>query len=124
GYRLAGRAVAERRAGVASQAARAAVVGQFRRNWLDSFLWTLRATEQPVASLKRWMVAGLVGCLALGLAYLPPRGATPSEGSVFMAQSRRGTPARQHAQALEIGRATCREKGHVSPAIMSIDQLS
>ena len=53
-----------------------------------------------MASLKRWMVAGLVGCLALGLAYLPPRGATPSEGSVFMAQSRRGTPARQHAQAL------------------------
>src|SRR5439155_3087268 len=48
GYRLVGRAVAERRAGGASQAARAAVVGQFRRNWLDSLLWSLRATEQPV----------------------------------------------------------------------------
>jgi len=38
--------------------------------------------------------------VALALAYLPPRGATPNGGSVFVAQSRWGTPARQRAQAL------------------------
>jgi hypothetical protein len=53
-----------------------------------------------VASLKRWVLVGLVGCLALALAYLPPRGATASGRSFFTAQSRRGTPARQRAQAL------------------------
>jgi hypothetical protein len=53
-----------------------------------------------VASLKRWVLVGLVGCLALALAYLPPRGATSSGRSVFAPQSPRGTPARQRAQAL------------------------
>jgi len=53
-----------------------------------------------VASLKRWVLVGLVGCVALALAYLPPRGATPNGSSVFVAQSRWGTPARQRAQAL------------------------
>ena len=53
-----------------------------------------------MASLRRWILVGLVGCFALALAYLPPRGATPSERSFFMPQSRRGTPARQRAQAL------------------------
>ena len=53
-----------------------------------------------MASLKRWVGAGLVGCLALALAYLPPRGAAPSGRSFFTPQSARGTPARQRAQAL------------------------
>jgi hypothetical protein len=53
-----------------------------------------------VASLKRWVLAGLVGCAALALAYLPPRGATASGRSVFMAQAAWGTPARHRAQAL------------------------
>jgi len=53
-----------------------------------------------VASLKRWVVAGLVGCLALALAYLPPRGATSSDKSVFVGQSQQATRARQRAQAL------------------------
>src|SRR5258705_7398080 len=76
------------------------MVGEFRRNWVDSVLWNLRAPEQPVASLKRWVLVGLVGCLALALAYLPPRGATSSGRSVFAPQSPRGTPARQRAQAV------------------------
>src|SRR5207249_7748045 len=98
--RLAGRAVAQRRAGGASQAARAAVVGQFRRNGLDSFLWTLRATEQPVASLKRWVAVGLTACFVLALAYLPPRGAESSGKSPFVGLSPWATPAPQYAQAL------------------------
>jgi hypothetical protein len=43
----------------------------------------------------------LAGCLALGVAYLPPRGAQSSErGSVIFFRVPRGTPARQRAQAL------------------------
>ena len=53
-----------------------------------------------MASLKRWVLVGLVGCLALALAYLPPRGATSSGKSPFVGQSLQGTPARQRAQAL------------------------
>lgn len=54
-----------------------------------------------MASLKRWVVAGLLGCLALALAYLPPRGATASSGSpFFIGQAPSGTPARRGAQAL------------------------
>ena len=53
-----------------------------------------------MASLKRWVLAALVGCLALALAYLPPRGAKSSERSSFMAQSPRATPARWRAQAV------------------------
>jgi len=53
-----------------------------------------------VASLKRWGLAGLAGCVALALAYLPPRGATASHDSIFVGQSVRGTPARQRAQAV------------------------
>jgi hypothetical protein len=53
-----------------------------------------------VASLKRWVLAGLAGCLALALAYLPPRGAKSSDKSIFVGQSPQGTPARQRAQAL------------------------
>jgi len=68
---------------------------------LDRFLWILRAPEQPVASLKRWVLVGVGACVALALAYLPPRGAKPSGREVlFLAQSRRGTPARQRAQAV------------------------
>ena len=53
-----------------------------------------------MASLKRWILVGLVGCLALALAYLPPRGAKSSGTSFFVGQTVWGTPARQHAQAL------------------------
>jgi hypothetical protein len=53
-----------------------------------------------VASLKRWILVGLVACLALALAYLPPRGAESSGKSPFVSQPLWGTPARQHAQAL------------------------
>jgi hypothetical protein len=77
------------------------VVGERRRDRVDGVLWFLRPAEQPVASLKRWVVAGLLGCLALALAYLPPRGATASSASpFFVGQSPSGTPARQRAQAL------------------------
>jgi len=53
-----------------------------------------------VASLKGWVVAGLLGCLALALAYLPPRGASSSGSPFFVGQSPSGTPARQRAKAL------------------------
>ena len=53
-----------------------------------------------MASLKRWVVVGVTACSVLALAYLPPRGATASGRSFFMAQSRQGTRARQRAQAL------------------------
>ena len=53
-----------------------------------------------MASLKRWIVGGLVACFALALAYLPPRGAESSGKSLFVGQSLSGTPARQYAQAL------------------------
>ena len=54
-----------------------------------------------MASLKRWALVGVGACVALALAYLPPRGAEPSGREVlFLAQSPRGTPARQRAQAL------------------------
>jgi len=77
------------------------MVGERRRDWVDSLLWILRATEQPVASLKRWVLVGLVACFALALAYLPPRGARSRDrSSFFMAQTRQGTPARQRAQAV------------------------
>src|SRR2546422_4063695 len=77
------------------------MVGERRGDWLDSVLWTLRASEQPVASLKRWVLVGVGACFALALAYLPPRGAKPSRReSLFLAQSPRGTPARQRAQAV------------------------
>lgn len=54
-----------------------------------------------MASIRRWAIAGLLACLALALAYLPPRGATSSgPRDVFRAQSPQGTPARRRAQAL------------------------
>ncbi len=54
-----------------------------------------------MASLKRWALVGVGACFALALAYLPPRGAKPSgRESLFVAQSPRGTPARQRAQAV------------------------
>ena len=53
-----------------------------------------------MASLKRWVLVGLLGCLALALAYVPPRGAKSSGRAFFMAQSPRGTPARHRVQAL------------------------
>jgi hypothetical protein len=56
-----------------------------------------------VAAVRGWVVAGLVACLALALAYLPPRGARGSQSSddgFFVGQSPSGTPARQRAQAL------------------------
>ncbi len=53
-----------------------------------------------MASLKRWVLVGLVGCMALALAYVPPRGAKSSGTTLFVGQSRQGTPARQRAQAL------------------------
>jgi hypothetical protein len=53
-----------------------------------------------VASVKRWVVVGLVACLALALAYLPPRGAESSGKSPFVGQSLQATHARQYAQAL------------------------
>jgi hypothetical protein len=43
----------------------------------------------------------VVACFALALAYLPPRGARPSDrSSLFTAQTRQATPARQRAQAV------------------------
>lgn len=54
-----------------------------------------------MASLKRWVGVGLLACVALALAYLPPRGARSSgRPSFFMAQSPQGTPARRRAHAL------------------------
>src|SRR2546422_6961312 len=77
------------------------MVGERRGDGVDSLLWTRRASEQPVASLKRWVLVGVGACFALALAYLPPRGAKPSgRESLFLAQSPRGTPARQRAQAV------------------------
>jgi len=61
----------------------------------------LRGEEQPVASLRPWVVAALASCLALALAYLPPRGAKPSGRPIFFLEATpRVTPARAHAQAL------------------------
>lgn len=56
-----------------------------------------------MASVKRWVGAALVACLALALAYLPPRGGVEakSSGTVFFTgQPATGTPARRRAQAL------------------------
>jgi hypothetical protein len=53
-----------------------------------------------VASVRPWLVAGAAGCVALALAYLPPRGAKSSGRSVFFVQAPRATPARQRAQAV------------------------
>jgi len=55
-----------------------------------------------VASLKRWrwIIVASLACLALALAYVPPRGATSSYRSPFMPQAPRATPARQRAQAV------------------------
>lgn len=54
-----------------------------------------------MALVKRWAIATLGACLALAIAYLPPRGARSSRRSaVFTAQAPRGTPARLEAQAL------------------------
>ncbi|OLC78144.1 MAG: hypothetical protein AUH78_03045 [Gemmatimonadetes bacterium 13_1_40CM_4_69_8] len=53
-----------------------------------------------MASLKRWVFVALAACVALALAYLPPRGAKSSDRPFFLAQSPRGTPARQRAQAV------------------------
>ena len=54
-----------------------------------------------MASLRPWVVAALASCLALALAYVPPRGAKSSgRESVIFFQVPRGTPAREHAQAL------------------------
>jgi hypothetical protein len=54
-----------------------------------------------MASVKRWAIGSLLACLALALAYLPPRGATSSgRRTVFSPQSPQGTPARRRTQAL------------------------
>jgi hypothetical protein len=54
-----------------------------------------------MASVKRWVILALLGCAALALAYLPPRGAkSRGNNSFFMAQAPQGTPARRRAQAL------------------------
>ncbi len=54
-----------------------------------------------MASLRPWVVAALASCVALALAYVPPRGAQSTrEQPVFFFQTPRGTPARQRAQAL------------------------
>ncbi len=56
-----------------------------------------------MAVVRGWVAAGLLGCLALALAYLPPRGARgsrPGDEGFFVGQSPSGTPARQRAQAL------------------------
>jgi hypothetical protein len=51
--------------------------------------------------VKRWVLVGLLGCVALAFAYLPPRGAKSSgRNSFFIAQPPQGTPARRRAQAL------------------------
>jgi hypothetical protein len=76
------------------------MVGDGGGNRLDGILRILRDAEQPVASVKRWVVAGGVACLALALALLPPRGAQSSASARFFSQLPRGTPARQRAQAL------------------------
>src|SRR5437899_3926569 len=79
GYRFAGGAVAQRSAGCATRLTRAPLVGGHRRDRVDGGLWILCVTEQPMAAVRSWVVAGLVGCLALALAYVPPRGAQGSQ---------------------------------------------
>src|SRR5262249_25211305 len=54
--------------------ARAAVDGCSRVR-MDGLLCALRAPEQPVATVRRWVIAGALGCAIVALAYLPPRGA-------------------------------------------------
>lgn len=53
-----------------------------------------------MAPVRRWVLAGAAACVAVALAYLPPRGAKPPRGSFFFAQAPRGTPARLRAQML------------------------
>ena len=57
-----------------------------------------------MASLKLWIAAAVLGCCALALAYVPPRGAksggTRDLGSLFFMRTPRSTPARQRAQTL------------------------
>jgi hypothetical protein len=67
---------------------------------VDHHLRHLRVAEQPVAPVTRWALAGLLGCVVLAVAYLPPRGAKSSGRRLFVTQPLRDTPARQHAQAL------------------------
>lgn len=49
--------------------------------------------------LRRWVVAALVACAVIGLAFLPPRGAPPSRSRLAFAIPQ-STPARLRAQAL------------------------
>ena len=59
-----------------------------------------------MASLKRWIGFVLLACVALALAYLPPRGAGSSDARSFQAQAPQQTAARSRAQALaEVWRA-------------------
>ncbi|HEY3221963.1 MAG TPA: hypothetical protein VGJ80_14630 [Gemmatimonadales bacterium] len=53
-----------------------------------------------MASLRPWIIVAGASCLALALAYVPPRGAKSSGRPPIFFQTPRGTPARQHAQAL------------------------
>lgn len=53
-----------------------------------------------MASLKRWVVVALLACLALALAYLPPRGARSAGRPWFTAQVPQNTAARRRAHAL------------------------
>ena len=103
------------------------MVGGHRRNRVDGVLWILCVTEQPVAAVRGWVVAGLVGCLALALAYLPPRGARgsrPSDDGFFVGQSPSGTPARQRAQALADAWRTADGSLHLLTARRRLQQLA
>ncbi len=53
-----------------------------------------------MASVRPWLIAAAAGCVAVALAYLPPRGAKSSGRSVIGVQAPRATPARQRAQAV------------------------
>src|SRR5438477_595643 len=124
GYRFAGGAVAQRSAGCATCLTRAPMVGGHRCNRVDGVLWILCVTEQPVAAVRGWVVAGLVGCLALALAYLPPRGAASSGSPFFVGQSPSGTPARLRAQALADEWRTADGSLHLLTARRRLQQLA
>ena len=80
-----------------------------------------------MAAVRGWVVAGLLGCLALAVAYVPPRGAQGSQSSAnefFVGQSPSGTPARQRAQALADAWRSADGSLHLVTARRRLQQLA
>ena len=80
-----------------------------------------------MAAVRGWVVAGLLGCLAVALAYVPPRGARgvqSSDNEFFVGQSPRGTPARQRAQALAEAWRSADGSLHLLTARRRLQQLA